>query len=58
MVNGALHFLAAARDLTFQRSDPRLQLRNGERVEILAHQLVERVAGAWQRVVELHVRQR
>ena len=58
MVNSAFNFLAGPRDLCLERDDPRLQLRHRERVQILTHQLAERVTGAGKRVFELHDRQR
>ncbi len=54
MVNGAFNLLTAARDLAAKRRDPVLQLRDRERVQILAHQLAEEVAGAGQRVICFH----
>ena len=54
MVNGAFNLLATARDLARQCGDPVLQLRHGERIQVLAHQLAEQVAGAGQRVIHIH----
>jgi len=58
MVNGVFNFLAAVRDLAFQRDNPRLQLGHGKPVEILAHQLGKRVVRTQGGVVKLHDRQR
>jgi hypothetical protein len=58
MVNGAFHFHAAAGDLALQTGDPALQLGDGQRIEILAHELCEEIAGTGERVVQVHEMQR
>ncbi len=58
MVNSAFNLLTATHDLAFERGDPSFEFGDRQRVEILAHQLCEQVAGAGQRVVQVHVQQR
>ena len=58
MVNGAFNLFAGARDLAVERGDPRLQLRDRERVEILPDQLAQRVGGTGESVVGLHAAKR
>ena len=58
MVNGAFNLLPTARDLALQRGDPRFQVRDRERVQILPDQLAQRVGGAGESVVWLHAPQR
>ena len=58
MVNGALHFYATARDLSLQCRDPGVQLGDGQRIEILPHELCEDVAGTGKRVIQVHGQQR
>lgn len=62
MVNGVGDSGAAAGDLALQRGDARFQFGDGERVDILADQRVDPVAGApakvGQGVVDLHGMQR
>ncbi len=56
MVNGAIDLAAATRDLAFQRGDPRLQLRHGKTIEILAQQRGERIVGPGaEDIVQIHV---
>lgn len=58
MVNGVFDPFSAPCDLTLQRGDPRFQLRDGQRVEILADQLRQRIVTGMREVVDLHGRQR
>ncbi len=45
MLNGAFNLLSNARDLGFQRDDPRLEFPDGEGVEILTRQCCDRIVG-------------
>lgn len=54
MVNGAFNPEPAAGDLPLQRGDPRFQLRDGQRIEILTHQLRQDVVGPGKGVVQIH----
>lgn len=59
MVNGAFNFSAAAIDLAFERPHTRLQLGNGQAIEVFVHQRGERVVGPGpQDVVQVHDTQR
>ncbi len=54
MVNGGFNLRPRARDLAFQRRDPRLQFGDRERIEILTHQLHQNIVAAGGGVVEVH----
>lgn len=54
MVNGALLMLQDAGDLTLQRNDARIQLGDGQRIEILFDQERERFVGPRQILVGIH----
>ena len=57
MVNGAFHFSARAGDFRLQRRDPRLQLGDRERIEVLPGKLGQRVVrAARQQLVCIHRR--
>lgn len=58
MVNGALHMVAHAGDLTLQRGDPRFELGDRQRIQILFDQERDRFAGARQILVGIHARNR
>lgn len=55
MVNGSLFMLFHARDLGFQRRDPRIELGHRHRIEILARKLGDRIAGlVGRKLVHIH----
>ena len=58
MVNGALHMTPDAADLSLQRCDPRVELGNGQRIEVLFDQERERFGRPRQILVGIHGRQR
>ena len=58
MVNGALHFLAAARDFTLQRRNACLQLGDGQRIKVLPHELCQRIVTTGKSLVLVHGGQR
>ena len=49
---------ADAGDLALQRRDPRLQLGDRERIQILGDELSQQVVGAQRQIVRLHALQR
>ena len=57
MVNGIINAGSAAGDLALQRRDPRVQLIDGERVEILPKQRRQRIAGRLgKEIFQVHIR--
>ena len=58
MVNGALHMLLNAGDFTLQRGDPRVELGDRQRIEVLFDQDRDRVAGARKILFGIHDRER
>jgi NADPH2:quinone reductase len=54
MVNGALHMLLYADDFTLQRGDPRVELGDRQRIEVLFDQERERFVGPRQILVGIH----
>ena len=58
MVNGALHMLLYADDFTLQRGDPRFELGDRQRIEVLFDQERERFVGPRQILVGIHGSQR
>ena len=54
MVNGALHMLINAGDFALQRDDPRFQLSDRQRIEVLFDQERERFVGPRQILVGIH----
>ena len=59
MVNGLLDFRAAPFDLAFERRDPLFQFIDGQRIEILACEQVDRVVRPFgERIVGFHGTQR
>ena len=57
MVNGALLMFSNAFDLALERGDPRLQLRNRQRIEILFYEERDRIAGPRKILVGIHERE-
>ena len=58
MVNGALFMFVHPGDLTLQRGDPRIELGNRQRIEVLFDQEREGLVGPRQILVGIHARQR
>ncbi|MDB5711994.1 MAG: NAD(P)H-quinone oxidoreductase, partial [Sphingomonas bacterium] len=55
MVNGAFHFSAGTGDFRLEHRDPLLEFLDRQRIEVLAHQLRERVARFFrQELVKIH----
>lgn len=54
MINAELNFSASALDFDLQRSDPRVQLFDGQRIEILPRQQPYRIIGPVRQIV-VHV---
>ncbi len=54
MVNGALFLLLTACDFALQHGDPRIQLGDRQRIEVLAYQSVEHVVGTRWGIVQVH----
>jgi hypothetical protein len=55
VVNGARDLLAAAGDLAFQRGDPNLQFGDGQGIQILPHELRQKITGPGKGVFGFHL---
>lgn len=54
MVNGIFNLAASARDLGLEQSDALLQLRYGQRIEVLARELSGWIVGSAGKIVRVH----